>query len=573
MRCVLVLVLALLGCQTTPVVRVGAKSFAEQQILAELIVARLSQAGIAAQVVECGDTYACQSELRNDGLDVMVEYTGTGLSFAGGPPDGDLADLRALYAPFGVEWLAPLGFDNSYAVVARADRPWRTIDDLARGTVRVAAPREYLRRPRDGLNALKSRYGLEIDVVVIDGAGDRYAALGAGKADVAIGYGTDGAIADLGLRVLTDTQRFFPPYDAVLVVRKSASKAMRAALKPLAGMVDVPRMRAANAAVQIGGADPAVVARRMLVERKLLDAKEVVDRRPVLRVTMHVADDLAPYVRKARDAVRVAFPDRPVVVQAHAEPARRVRRGNARVAVVGAERFFRRARRDERLEAVAVLGTRAVHVVRRCCEDGAPLDGRVGAPPSESGAGRIADAVLASPASRASVSDLLQAVRDKQLDGAVVVAELGDPRIAKAFAEPGLELRALTVGPELHQPYMRRARIRAGTYANQAAAVDTVEVQVLLAGPRAGVPGGGGPAAALPTSVTPLTTAEVAALSEATGVPEAPDPAVPSAWQRRPVKAPGGGGGPLDVVLNLFAVAFTIWLVRAVMRREEEPVT
>ena len=587
--------LAVAGCRADAPVRVGAKAFTEQRILAQVLAARLEQAGLSpVDVVECGDTYACQHALRNGRLDLMVEYTGTGLHFAGAPPGaGDLARLRALYAPFGVDWLVPLGFDNTYAVVVRADRSERRIGDLsAAAGLRVAVPREYLRRPRDGLNALASRHGLDLaaEPVVIESPGGRYAALIEGRADVAIGYGTDGAIADLGLRVLDDESGFFPAYDAVVVARKDALTArpvIAEAIRPLEGALDVERMRALNSAVQVEGHDPGVVARRFLVHRKLLDAAKVADKRPELRVTVHTADDLAPFVRVARDAARLAFPDRPVAVGAHAEPARRVRNGDARLAVVGAERFFRARRlgkkpRDERLEAVAVLGTRMLHVVRRAGDPGDTLGGKLGVPPSGSGAARIVDAVLEGavrPTRRAGVAALLKAVRDGALDGALVMVELGDARLRTAFAAPGLALRPLAgwldAGKAARHPHLRPARIRADAYPNQSSAVDTMEAQVLLAGPRGGAAGGGGPAAALPASATPLTAAEVKALADATKVPEAPDPALPSAWHRAaamPVER-GRGGSTLDAVLNALAIVFTFWLVRAVLRRPEEETT
>jgi len=516
----------------------------------------------------------------------MVEYTGTGAHFAGAAPGSvDLTRLRALYAPLGVEWLVPLGFDNTYAVVVRPHPGARRIDDLsADGPLRVATPREYLRRPRDGLHALATRHGLELaEPVVIESPGERYAALIEQRVDAAIGYATDGALADLDVRVLEDARSFFPPYEAVVVANASALEArpaIRGAVAPLEGRLDTPRMRALNAAVQMEGHDPGVVARRFLLSQKLLDVAVVTDPRAPLRMDFHVDDDLDPFVRVARDAVRHAWPDRPVRVERQAHPVRRVRRGDARLAVLGAERFFRSRRlrrkpRDERLEAVAVLGTRAVHVVRRTGDAGGPLDGRVGAPPSRSGAGRIADAILAqtAPARRGRPADLVQGIRDGLLDAAVIVAKVGDPRIAKAFADPGLELRPLAgwldAGRASRHPYLRPARIRADAYPNQPRPVETIEAQVLLAGPRATGPGGGGPAAALPSTSTPLSAAEVTALSEASGVPEAPDPALPNAWQRI-------AGGPtkvdkasptLDALLNVLALLFTFWLFRAVTAR------
>ena len=270
----LTLPLLLAACDRTPV-RVGAKGFAEQRVLAEVLGARLEQVGVRpTEIVECGDTYACQHALRAGRLDLMVDYTGTGLHFVGAPPgDTSLARLDALYATSGLRWRVPLGFDNTYAVVVRSERArtegWTRIEDLAAvKSLRVACPRAYVRRPRDGLNALATRHGLSLAGAPLfeEDPGKRYATLRDGRADAVIGYATDAAIADQGLTVLDDGQRFFPPYEAVVVVRDESlhrHPRIAEALDPLKGRIDSRRMRALNAAVQVcswslcAGADPA----------------------------------------------------------------------------------------------------------------------------------------------------------------------------------------------------------------------------------------------------------------------------------------------------------------------------
>ncbi len=590
--------LLLCACGGPEPVRVGAKAFTEQRILAQMLAARITQAGLGpVEVVECGDTYACQYALRAGRVDLMVEYTGTGLHFAGAPEGGDeLARLREVYAPLGVEWLTPLGFDNSYALVVGAGRArdagWKRIEDLAgHPGLRVAAPREYLRRPRDGLNALVNRHGLKLagDPLIIDDPGKRFAALSDGKADVVVGYATDAAIADLGLRVLEDSRAFFPDYRGVVVARsKTLQRApgLADAVAPLEGRLTTRVMRGLNAQAQVEGRDPRVVARRFLAEAKLLDEEAVCKHRAELRLTYHEDDDLGPFLKRARSAVRTTFPDRPVALESHAEPVRRVRTGDARMAIVGAERFFRQRRlrktpREERLEAVAVLGTRMLHVVRRAGDAAAPFAGKVGAPPEGSGAAQVADVLLGarkvSATRRGPTIELLAAVRKGDLDAALVFAPVGAEAVTSAFAAGGLALRPVERFLDPRQaarvPYLRPARVRPNAYANQPEAVDTVEAQVLLAGPRGAGPGGGGPAAALTSSATPLTADEVRALAEATRVPEAPDPALPSAWQRiaAPAEAPESAlATASDVVLNLLAVLFLFWLVRIVAAPKKE---
>ena len=82
-------------------------------------------------------------------------------------------------------------------------------------------------------------------------------------------------------------------------------------------------------------------------------------------------------------------------------------------------------------------------------------------------------------------------------------------------------------------PYLRPARIPAETYAGQGAVVETLGAQVLIAGPSRKLSlatAGGGPAAVFPAQGSPLSADQVETLARATRVPEAPDPALPSAW-------------------------------------------
>lgn len=585
------------GCSPQPTLKVGAKAFAEQKVLAEFMRGYLQAKGYrVAPVVLCGDTYGCQGALRDGRVDLMVEYTGTGLRFAGGAGRSDgsaLETLRARYDPLNLRWVGLLGFDNGYRVVMRADSAAAhavgsiaDLDHLERG-VRLACPREFLRRPGDGLGALARRYGLRLDgdPVLIDGSAARTQALVDGRVDVAILYATDGATRGLELVNLDDNLHFFPPYDAAILARQGAlddNEGLHDDLAKLLGTMDVAAIRDLNYKVEVEGRDPSAVAAAALQQRALVDDPLDAPIKAPMKIAYGGADHVEVLAERAARATHRAFPERPVRAIAQRHPIDAVVRGTARLAMVGAEAFFLRGpsgwHREDRVEAVAVVGTRVVHVLRRRDDPStAPLAGAVGIMPSRSGGGLVGRELLrragATSKARAEVARLIEEVASGDLDAALVVAEAGDPLVARALSSGSLKLRslslpALTVGDE--PTYLRLARLPPGTYAGQDAAVDTVSSQVVLVSSSAERTAGqvGGPASALLSVSLPLTSSDVRALADAVGTPEAPDPILPSAWAPRTGRdlPQTGPDRVVDATLNLGVLAFVAWLVLLVVR-------
>jgi osmoprotectant transport system substrate-binding protein len=602
--------------------RVGAKDFAEQAILSEMLARLLrQQGGVDTATVECGDTYSCYRALQTERVDLMVDYSGTGLAFLGkarvtaGRGYATLERVRKLYAPLGLTWLGPLGFDNGYRILVRSERAaalgLATISDLEKleHGLRVACPPEYLNRPQDSLAALVQRYGLRLTggPVVIQDPGRRLQALFDGRADVVVGYATDGAIFNLGLKELEDDLGFFPPYDAAVVVRTELlgqRPELETMLRTLEGRLSKESMRQLNYQVQVEGREASVVARRFLRRLKLLSGPPVDRPRGTgVALVVHQRDHLDAVVTRAIQAVRTLFPGRSVTVKASRDPVAQVAEGRARLAVLGAERFFRRAGRgpplrESRLEALAVLTTRMIHVVRRRDESvaaPAPLTGRIGVAEVGSGRAQVAESLVTFFAGEVATHDaperLLSDLSRGKLDGVVLLAEPGSPTLARAFARGGLELHPLVADEEeggepgstggwlspeksVQIPYLRLARIPAETYVGQSEPIETLGAQVVLAGPAPGgtAVGAGGPAAALPVS-RPFTRKEIEALTKATGVAEAPDPVLPSAWSflaadRERIEEQEAEGAELDTLLNILAIAFLVWLVFMVVRRD-----
>ncbi len=567
-------------------IRIGSKSFTEQRILADILRLMVLDHGMDAEVIVCGDTLGCQQALRKGAIDLMVEYTGTGHLYVGGVfgQRPTMRELRERYRKWGLEWLDPLGFDNGYRAVMLRSRAAvlgiESIADLTRvdaGRIRVACPPTYLERPGDGLAALLRRHGLTEwgPPLAIEEVAGRVDALRNENADVAIVYATDGVLEDRSLVALDDSLGFFPPYEAAIVARSQvlANGELRATLSALSGQLDNATIKRLNYSAQVEGHSPEELALRFLRARELVGAtpESTTSKALPLSLALAAGDRLEIYRERATRAVRQAFPERPVETSFVDDPEDALAHARARLAVVGAEAFFTREagmpRRSTHLVAVAVLGSRVVHLVRRRDDDGAPLSGRVGIGPAESGGGRLAEAVLR-------VNDTVAATRDDEailvdqvsrgdLDAALVVAEIDAPLLAPVLGEE-LVLRSLPKKPGgLAYPYLHPTRIPANTYKGQAEVVDTVGAQVLIAAPASSNANRPvvGPAAALQPAAAALTAKRARALANATGVHEVPDAVLPTPWNTWRLEtddAEADANRPewLQTVLNLLALAF-----------------
>jgi osmoprotectant transport system substrate-binding protein len=264
----------LAGCGGGDRVVVGSKNFTEQRVLGELLAQTIEAAGMPVERrFDLGGTFVCDAALRGGQIDVYVEYTGTALSAVLKEPSLTdpvevLARVRAAYAPAGLVWLTPLGFDNTFALVVRPDAGAKTISAAvgpARGWT-AAFGYEFQQRP-DGFPALERVYGLRFrDVRTMD-LGLLYRALADRQVDLGVGSATDGLIDALGFVILADDRRAFPPYEAVPVVRQAALDrfpGLRGALDRLGGTISAATMRKLNQAVDGEHLAPAEVVRQFL---------------------------------------------------------------------------------------------------------------------------------------------------------------------------------------------------------------------------------------------------------------------------------------------------------------------
>ncbi|MGI4852435.1 MAG: glycine betaine ABC transporter substrate-binding protein [Janthinobacterium lividum] len=264
---------------------IGAKNFTEQVLLGELLAQEVETTGekVDRRFYLAG-SYIAHQALVAGRIDAYVEYTGTALtSILKQPLDHDpervLHTVKRIYADkYQVAVQPSLGFENTFAMVLRqADAEKANLTKL--GDLATAAPQQQLgvgyefeERP-DGLKGMEDAYGLRFkgEPRVMD-LGLLYRALANRQVDIVSGNSTDGAITALNLRVLQDDRHYFPPYQAVPLVRQAALQQhpqLQAALDRLTGKVSQVEMQAMNHAVDGDHRDPADVVREFRKQKGL----------------------------------------------------------------------------------------------------------------------------------------------------------------------------------------------------------------------------------------------------------------------------------------------------------------
>ena len=282
---------ALVGCGARhDRLTVGSKNFTEQLILGELL-SQLLERGLQAQVDRrfyLAGSYICHQALLAGRIDMYVEYTGTALAaiLKEQPNSSDsgavLQHVRDEYKRrFNLVVMPSLGFDNSFAMVMRTDDARRlhltSLSDLAPVStqIRIGVGYEFLER-KDGLPGLASTYNLHFaeSPRVMD-LGLLYRALLNKQVDIVAGANTDGLIAALGLTVLKDDLHYFPPYDAVPIVRTQTlarDQRVETVLQRLSGKITADQMRRMNYAIDGEKRDASDIAREFLSQQLALSS-------------------------------------------------------------------------------------------------------------------------------------------------------------------------------------------------------------------------------------------------------------------------------------------------------------
>jgi osmoprotectant transport system substrate-binding protein len=267
-------------------ITIGAKNFTEQVVLGELLAQEIE--AVTGQPVQrrfyLAGSYLCQQAIVSGRIDGYVEYTGTALTAILKqplPPVGQrdeasvFRQVSELYASrYQVKVGQGLGFEDTFAMVIRGDDARRlgvrTISDAVRVSPdpakgwRLGVGYEFESRP-DGLNGLEATYGLKVagDPRTMD-LGLLYRALGSEQVDMVAGNSTDGPIRAMGFVALEDDKHYFPPYEAVPLMREDSLRlhpGIQVAMDRLAGKVSADEVRGMNDAVDAQHRDVGDVVR------------------------------------------------------------------------------------------------------------------------------------------------------------------------------------------------------------------------------------------------------------------------------------------------------------------------
>ena len=265
---------------------VGGKDFDEQTIIGEM-AAQLIEEKMGIKVerkFNLAVNLPCRL-IRTGEIDLYLDYTGTGymdilgIAYDGEPPKEIYEHVKKAYPKeYGVEWLSPLGFNNTYTLTMRRKHAEelgieKISDLLGHADLKAGFDPSFLDRA-DCYPGLKKHYGLEFDAAPKQFAiGIMYKACRDGEVDVIDAFATDGRIAKFDLKMLVDNKRFFPPYDAAFNVRAATLREfpkLRGTLQVLAGKFTDEEMQELNHAVSEGGRKAADVAREFLLKKGLL---------------------------------------------------------------------------------------------------------------------------------------------------------------------------------------------------------------------------------------------------------------------------------------------------------------
>ena len=273
-----------------PLIRIGARVFTEQTLLAEITAQYLRTKGYDVQVTGGLGSNLARSAHESGQLDMLWEYTGVSLVAYNHvteklDSEQSYARVKELDAQKGLVWLTPSKFSNTYALalpknVADQYPQINTISELnkvlrkeAKTNNLVALDTEFANRS-DGLAGMVQLYDMNLtrnNIRQMD-AGLVYTALRNGQVFAGLVYTTDGRLNAFKLKLLEDDKHYFPDYTAAPVVRQAyldTHPQLAAQLKPLAELFDDKTMRELNARVDVDHQSPSAVAADFLRQHPL----------------------------------------------------------------------------------------------------------------------------------------------------------------------------------------------------------------------------------------------------------------------------------------------------------------
>ncbi|MGA8785101.1 MAG: ABC transporter substrate-binding protein [Polaromonas sp.] len=263
-------------------VRVSSKIDTEGSLLGSMMIQVLEANGIRTENrLQLGTTKILRGAITAGEIDLYPEYTGNGAFFFSDEKNPAWKNARAGFERVkkldaeknNIVWLSPAPANNTWAIALRKDvadkNKVKSLADLGKwlsggGMFKLAASAEFIERS-DALPAFQAAYGFKLNnaqlltlaggdtTVTIKAAAEQTSGVNA-----AMAYGTDGAIAALGLVVLDDPKGIQPIYAPAPLVRASTLAQypkIRDVLEPVFKTLDGPTLQKLNAKIAVEGQD------------------------------------------------------------------------------------------------------------------------------------------------------------------------------------------------------------------------------------------------------------------------------------------------------------------------------
>lgn len=276
---------------------VASKIDTEGALLGNVIALLLESQGLAVEnKIQLGPTRIVRAAILAGQIDIYPEYTGNAALFFNIDTDPAWKDPARGYEKVkaldlkknNLIWLAPALANNTWSIAVCKDlaeeQALKTLEDLARyvsegGRFKLAASAEFVESPA-ALPAFQSAYGFKLtqDQLLTLSGGDTAATIRAAAeqtsgVNAAMAYGTDGALAALGLVVLADTKSAQIVYQPAPVIRGAVLEKhpeIKRALEPVFTSLSLQMLQALNSKIAVEGQDAKSVAKEYLAAKGFL---------------------------------------------------------------------------------------------------------------------------------------------------------------------------------------------------------------------------------------------------------------------------------------------------------------
>lgn len=274
------------GAKKSNSITVGAKDYTEQVLVGHM-VADVIEDKTDLEVerkFDLGGTQVIFGALQKGDVDLYVEYSGTAYTeILKHNPISDLDKVynvskKELEEKYKIKTLDLMTFNDTYALTVTKETAkkynLKTCSDLAKvaGQLTSGTTFEFMNR-KDGLPGLQKAYNIKFKESKSLDSAPRYTALDNGEVDVIDAFTTDGLIKKFDLVVLEDDKKFFPPYNAMPLVRPETLKEhpeIVPILNDLGKTLTNDVMAELNYQVDVLQKKPADVARNYLKSNKMI---------------------------------------------------------------------------------------------------------------------------------------------------------------------------------------------------------------------------------------------------------------------------------------------------------------